>query len=62
MKEVTKRMENKVVLCGSCSSCPTVEVEKDKVRIGENENMVTLTREEWNIMVGKIQTGELKAL
>ena len=55
-------MEKKVVLCGSCSSCPAVEVEEDKVRIGENENMVTLTRDEWNIMVGKIQTGELKAL
>ena len=55
-------MENKVVLCGSCSSCPAVEVEKDKVRIGENKNMVTLTREEWNIMIRKIQAGELKAL
>lgn len=55
-------MEKKVVLCGSCSSCPIVEFEADKVKIGEAENTVTLTKEEWNILVNKIQVAELKAL
>ena len=55
-------MESKVVLCGSCSSCPAVEFKADGVFIGEDENMVKLSREEWNILVGKVKTGELATL
>ncbi len=55
-------MEKKVVLCGSCSSCPAVEFKGDGVLIGEDENMVKLSREEWNILVDKVKKGELNTL
>ncbi len=55
-------MEKKVVLCGSCSSCPAVEFKGDGVMIGEDENMVKLSREEWNILVDKVKKGELNSL
>lgn len=51
-----------IVLCGGSKCCPTVDtdVAKNTVTIGEDANVVTLTREEWNILVAKIKTGELK--
>lgn len=55
-------MEKKVVLCGSCSSCPAVEFKGEGVFIGENENLVKLSREEWNILVDKVKKGELTSL
>jgi hypothetical protein len=48
----------KVFLCGS-SHCPAVEVKGDNVLIGEDRNTAYLSRAEWNILVDKIQTGEL---
>ncbi len=52
----------KVSLCTECQHCPVVELASDKVRIGEEGNLVVLSREEWNTLVEKIKTGELKAL
>jgi hypothetical protein len=34
-------------------------VTKDEVRIGEEGNLVTLTKEAWNTLVEKVQQGEL---
>jgi hypothetical protein len=37
-------------------------VAKDEVRIGEEGNLVQLTKEAWNTLVEKIRQGELTAL
>jgi hypothetical protein len=50
----------KVTLCPECGHCPSVEINNTGVRIGENENTVTLTHAEWNDLVVRIQCGELK--
>ncbi|MEM3088871.1 MAG: hypothetical protein QXP20_07140 [Candidatus Bathyarchaeia archaeon] len=52
----------KLYLCGKSGCCPAVELEDDKVRIGEEGNQVTLSKEEWNTLVAKIKSNELKAL
>lgn len=52
-----------VVLCtdDSCvpPKCPTVDVQEDKVIIGEKENVCTLTREQFDILKEKIISNEL---
>jgi hypothetical protein len=50
----------KVTLCPECGHCPSVEIDDKSVRIGEDENTVTLTHAEWNDLVARIQRGELK--
>jgi len=50
----------KVSLCPACTACPEVEIGRDEVRIGEPGNLVTLKREEWNVLVELIQSGELR--
>lgn len=52
-------MSQVVTLCPGCTNCPTVEVGENKVRIGEGDNRVTLTPEEWNVLVRAIKAGEL---
>lgn len=52
----------RVYLCGKSGCCPAVELEGDKVIIGEEGNQVTLSKEEWNTLVAKIKSNELKAL
>ncbi len=51
-----------VVLCGKSDCCPVVDADltSGMVTIGEDDNVVTLKREEWNILVDKIKNGELK--
>ncbi len=53
-----------VSLCPACGACPEVvlDVDKDEVRIGEEGNLVRLTKEAWNTLVEKINAGELKQL
>jgi len=52
-----------VVLCndGTCvpPKCPIVDVQEDKVIIGEKENTCTLTREQFDILKEKIRNGEV---
>lgn len=55
-------MMQKVSLCQDCHCCPSVELSEAQVRIGEEGNLVRLTREQWNALVEKIKAGELKAL
>ena len=52
----------KVYLCHTDSCCPAVEITDSGVRIGEAENTCTLTKEQWNILVEKITSGELGKL
>ena len=53
----------KVTLCigDTCipQKCPVVDVQEDKVIIGEKKNVCTLTREQFNILREKILRGEL---
>ena len=51
--------EVKLSLCPACSACPEVEVGADQVRIGEAGNLAVLRKEEWNVLVDLIQTGQL---
>jgi hypothetical protein len=50
----------KVTLCPACTGCPSVEITEDGVIIGENENIVKLTRAEWNDLVSRVRRGELR--
>ena len=55
-------MEKTVVsLCPQCIACPEV-IEGDTIRIGEDENLVTLKKAEWNVLVDAIQSGQLGRL
>src|SRR5262249_18582478 len=56
-------MENVAAsLCPNCIHCPEVVIEGETVRIGEDANTAILTREEWNILVDLIQSGQLGRL
>jgi hypothetical protein len=48
----------KIYLCGS-GHCPSVEVHDNKVLIGEDKNIVVLTKAQWNSLVEKTRTGDL---
>jgi hypothetical protein len=52
-----------VVLCneGSCvpPKCPVVDVQEDRVIIGEKDNICTLTREQFDILKEKVKNGEI---
>ncbi len=49
----------KVYLCGEKGYCPSVEVRKDAVIIGEGDNVCTLTPDEWNELKTLIKKGDL---
>ena len=53
----------KILLCseGSCvpQKCPMVDVQADRVIIGEEDNVCTLTIEQFNIMKEKIRNNEI---
>ena len=54
-------MDNrKALLCpAGCGLCPEVEFAGDQVRIGEAGNLAVLTKDEWNVLVDLIQSGQL---
>ncbi len=52
----------KILLCSSGECCPAVDLQDDKAVIGEEGNQVTLNKNEWNTLVSKIKSGELKSL
>jgi len=56
-----KRRQNmKIVkLCREGSCCPAVKVGDSGVEIGEDDNITTLTTEQWNILKEKILSKEL---
>ena len=53
---------DKVLLCPACSACPEVAIDGDTVRIGEEGNLVTLKKEEWNVLVDVIKSGKVGKL
>jgi hypothetical protein len=52
----------KVSLCPACGACPEVEVLEGEVRIGETGNLAVLKKEEWNVLVELIRSGQLTQL
>ncbi len=54
-------MENlEVTLCpAGCGACPDVEITDEGVRIGEAGNLAVLKKEEWNLLVDLIHSGQL---
>ncbi len=51
---------NKIVaLCSSCKKCPVVEITNESVKIGEKDNIVTLTHDAFNNLKKKIIAGQL---
>ncbi len=52
----------KHTLCPGCTACPEIVIEGDQVRIGEAANRATLKKDEWNVLVDLIQSGQLSKL
>jgi hypothetical protein len=50
----------KMSLCPRCDQCPEVEIAGDEVRIGEAGNLAVLKKDEWNVLVDLVQSGQLK--
>jgi DNA-binding transcriptional MerR regulator len=57
-----KAAMDKISLCPACSACPEVAIDGDTVRIGEEGNLVTLKKEEWNVLVDVINSGKVGKL
>ncbi len=51
-----------VSLCQPGTCCPVVEISESGVTIGEADNLVKLTPEQWNLLVDKVKSGELTAV
>ena len=50
----------KLSLCpAGCGHCPDVEIDGDDVRIGETGNLAVLKKDEWNLLVDLIKSGQL---
>jgi len=49
----------KMSLCPSCIACPEVEIAGDEVRIGEAGNLAVLKKDEWNVLIDLITSGQL---
>ena len=53
----------KIVLCndGTCvpPKCPVVDVQADRVVIGEKQNICVLTRQQFDILKQKIKSNEI---
>jgi len=49
-------------LCPACTACPEVEIEGAEVRIGEAGNLDVLKKDEWNVLVDLIASGQLTRL
>ena len=52
----------KVSLCPACSACPEVEIIGDEVRIGETGNLAVLKKDEWNVLVDLVRSGQLSRI
>jgi hypothetical protein len=49
-------------LCPPCTACPEVVIDGDQIRIGEDANTAILKKDEWNILVELIQSGQLRRI
>jgi hypothetical protein len=53
---------DKISLCPACTACPEVVIDGDTVRIGEEGNIVSLKKDEWNVLVDLIESGKVGRL
>ena len=61
LKEVSDPMEPKrFTLCPACTACSEVEITDQAVTIGEDANVVRLSHAEWNELVRRIESGDLR--
>jgi hypothetical protein len=51
----------RVTLCPACGECPEVVITAERVTIGEAGNVVQLTPAQWNDLVARIRSGELRS-
>lgn len=51
-----------VTLCTGDDCCPSVKVTENGAEIGEGQEKVSLSKENWNVLVDKIEKGELTAI
>jgi hypothetical protein len=51
-----------VSLCPACSACPEVEIVGDEARIGETGNLAVLKKDEWNVLVDLVRSGQLSKI
>ena len=49
----------KTSLCPACTACPAVEIVGGEARIGEAGNLAILKKDEWNVLVDLILSGQL---
>jgi hypothetical protein len=49
----------RISLCPGCTACPEVVIDGDTIRIGEDANTTFLKKDEWNVLVDLIQSGQL---
>jgi hypothetical protein len=49
-------------LCPQCNHCPEIEIVGDEVRIGEAGNLAVLKKDEWNVLVDLVQSGQVGKL
>ena len=52
----------RVSLCPSCGACPEVVMDDNEVRIGEAGNLAILSKDEWNVLVQLVRSGQLTEL
>jgi hypothetical protein len=53
----------KMTLCpAGCGACPDVEIVGEEVRIGEAGNLAVLKKDEWNLLVELITSGQLSKI
>ncbi len=52
-------MHKIIEFCSKCSSCPVVEINDDSVKIGEKDNMVTLTSDQFADLKQAITDGRI---
>ena len=52
----------KISLCPACTACPEIEISAQEVRIGEAGNLAVLKKDEWNVLVDLIQSGQLSKI
>jgi len=52
----------KISLCPACTACSEIEISAQEVRIGEAGNLAVLKKDEWNVLVDLIQSGQLSKI
>ena len=52
----------KVSLCPGCTACPEVVIDGETIRIGEDANTAVLKKDEWNVLMDLIRSGQLSRI